>query len=130
MDEHALARSFAVGLGAARLAVGLGEVMATRRYLALLGGGGADDDAAALWLRMKGARDLVLAVLTLSVAGHDRRLAALTSTGVVIDTIDGIAVLADRGHSLRPAVHVLGGVLGLCVGAASAWAWATLDGRR
>lgn len=125
------ARTFALALGGARLVGGIVQVVAPGRFLAALGRPATRDQAGALvGFRMKGARDVALGLLTLGVGGRGERLAAVTSAAVVIDTIDGFAVAADRGRSLRPLVTWAGAPLGFAVGAAAAWAWGTLGRQR
>lgn len=114
---------FALGLAAARAGEGAIEVLAPDLFVGLIGTGRVSTaPGATLPWRMKGGRDLALGLATLAAAATGRRgvVGMLTGTGLVIDTVDGLAVLADDGASLRAPVHPLGGWGGIVIGVASA----------
>lgn len=117
---------FALGLALARVASGLVETMFPKLFLRVLGHRGAATDGAAMGFRMKGGRDLGIGLMTLGAAfaGERDQVATFTAAGVVIDTIDGLAVARDGGRSMRRPVFPAGAWLGYVVGAlAAAAAW-------
>lgn len=122
------ARTFAIGLGAARVGAGLVQVLLTRRFLTAIGAHQPVQPGTLLGFRMKGARDLALGVGTLSVARDDRALSRTCDAAVVIDGIDGIAVLADRRRTFGPPVGLVGGPAGLVVAVVASWAGRVLRG--
>lgn len=126
LDRQRLARTFTLALATVRVLAGSAEVLAPRAVLRLLGNADVDPSrspGAVLGYRMKGGRDVALGLGALLAA---RRGApserGWTEAAVVVDGLDGVAVLADSGQALRPWVARLGGPLGFAVGAAAAWA--------
>lgn len=124
--------AFALGLAGARVVSGVVETLFPKLFLRVLGTSGAATPGAALGFRMKGGRDLAVGVATLVAAarGDRRTVAGLTSTGIVIDLVDGLAVAADAGESLRRPVHPWGAWLGYVVAVGAGVAGVLLTPRR
>lgn len=120
--------AFALGLGFARVAGGLVEVLFPRLFLRVVGHRGSATDGAAIGFRMKGGRDLALGVATLAAATNGDRdgVANMTVLGVLVDAVDGLAVSRDDGRSLRAPVFPYGAWLGYAVAIAAGLASAVL----
>jgi hypothetical protein len=119
-----LARTFAVGLGVARVAACSVEVVAPGWFLRRIGRPEADTPSARQGFRMKGGRDVALGLCTLAAAGtgDDDALRAWTATAVLVDAVDGAAVHLDRGRSMRAPISGGGAWLGYAVAAGAAGA--------
>lgn len=117
-----VAIAFGLGLAVARVVAGTVEMLFPKLFLTALGKRGSATDGAALGFRMKGGRDLAIGLATLGAAamGDRSTFAQLTATGVIVDTVDGVAVARDEGRTLRRPVHPSGAWLGYAVGAAAA----------
>jgi hypothetical protein len=121
MKVDSLARATALELAAARVAIGVGTLFATRPALGALGFGETDASGYAM-ARMLGARDLALGALT--VASRDNRAALRTAAlaGAALDAGDAVAfALATRDPETRRAG--IGGLLAAGI-AAGAGFWA------
>ncbi len=117
-----LARRAAVGIGAGRVAIGLGTLLATDAALRVLGF--AEVGAAGRSLaRLAGARDLVLGVVTIAVRDDPAKLCAATRLGAALDAADAAAFSV----ALRDPATADAGARGVASGAAAALAgaWAT-----
>jgi len=116
-----LARRAALGIGAGRIAIGLGTLLATDPALRALGFAEVGAGGRAL-ARLAGARDLVLGAATIAVREDPRKLRAATALGAALDAADAVAfALAPRDPETAEA-----GVRGVLAGAgaALAGAWA------
>jgi hypothetical protein len=115
----------ALTLGAGRVALGTGALLATRPTLkALLFG---ETDAVGRGLaKLAGGRDLALGLLTLAARDDLAALRTLTLTAAVLDAADAASLsLAARDGDTRLAA--LGGVVsGAGAAIAGAWAWRRL----
>jgi Domain of unknown function (DUF4267) len=104
-DRHRnpLARDAAIGIAAARIAIGLGVLLATRRAIRGLGFSPRGESAALA--RMAGARDIALGALTLAAApDRDRlRLASLACAAVDAADAASFAAGAARGEGVERA---------------------------
>lgn len=116
------ARTFAVGLGAARIVAGAVEVLAPEVFLRRIGAVAPGSPGAQVGFRMKGGRDLALGLATMRAIGDDLRLARACDIAVVVDGIDGAAILLDDRRSFRGVVSGYGGLGGIAVMAVAAWA--------
>ncbi len=114
--------AFGLGLAVARVVAGAVEVLFPRLFLRVLGRRGTATDGAALGFRMKGGRDVAIGLATLGAAalGDRSAFAQLTAAGLLIDGVDGAAVAADEGRTLRRPVHPAGAYLGYAVAAGAA----------
>jgi Domain of unknown function (DUF4267) len=106
------ARNAVLAIGAGRVAIGLGTLLATRPALRLLGFPDPDAPAVALG-KLAGGRDVALGVVTL-LARDDRdslRAAALAGAGVdVADAVSlGLAGLRESGVARAGALGALSG---------------------
>ena len=117
-----MAIAFGLGLAVARVVAGAVEMLFPKLFLTALGKRGGATDGAALGFRMKGGRDFAIGLATLGAAamGDRSTFAQLTATGVIVDTVDGVAVARDEGRTLRRPVHPTGAWLGYAVGGAAA----------
>jgi hypothetical protein len=121
MKIDSLARATALELAAARVAIGVGTLFATRPALGALGFGETDAPGRAM-AKVLGARDLALGALTVASRGNRQALRAATLAGAALDAGDAAAfALAMRNPETRRA-----GVGGLLAAAAAAGAgfWA------
>lgn len=125
LDRVGMARLFVRGLGLARVGAGLVQAGAPRLFLDRVMDSPAPSATPAPAWRMKGGRDLALGLLALT-AGDDRALQRHAAAAVLIDGVDGLAVLADARAHLSSRVHPAGAVLGGVVAAAALWSAATL----
>jgi hypothetical protein len=116
----------ALALGAARTALGVGALFATRPTLRALLFGETDAVGRALG-KLAGGRDLALGLMTLSAREDPVLLRTLTLTAAVLDGADAFAFgLAARDPDSRLAG--LGGVVsGGGAALAGAWTWRRLD---
>jgi hypothetical protein len=100
---NALARDAAIGIATARIAIGLGALLATRR--AIRGLGFSPHGEIQALARMAGARDIALGALTLAAA-PDRdglRLASLACAAVDAADAASFAAGAARGEGVERA---------------------------
>lgn len=115
----------ALALGAGRVSLGVGVLLATRPTLRLLGFGETDPPGRAL-ARLAGGRDLALGLLTLAVRHNPAALRTVTLAGAVLDAADAAAL----GLSAREPDSRRAGLGGLASGGgaalAGAWAWRRL----
>lgn len=121
MKIDSIGRATALELAAARLAIGVGTVFATRPALGALGFGETDASGRAM-AKVLGARDLAIGALTVASRGDRRALRAATLAGAALDAGDAFAfALATRDPETRRA-----GVGGLLASGAAAGAgvWA------
>jgi len=119
------ARRLALAIGAGRMAMGAGILLATRPALRGMGFGTTDAAGEAL-AKLGGGRDLALGAMTL--AGHEDRRALRTAILVsgACDAADAIALgISARRPETRQAG--IGGVFaGGGAAAACLWAWRRL----
>jgi hypothetical protein len=116
-----LARQAALGIGAGRVAIGLGTLLATDPALRALGFATAGPQGRAL-ARLAGARDLVLGVVTIAVHDDPAKLRAATAFGAALDVADAVA-FSVATHDPETAEAGVRGLVGAAV-AALAGAWA------
>jgi len=116
-----LGRRLALGLGCARVVLGIGALFATRPTLKLLLFGETDSAGRAL-AKLAGGRDLALGLLTLAARDDVAALRTVTLAAATLDAADAFSLgLAARDGETRLAG--LGGVAS-GGGAALAGAWA------
>ncbi len=124
--QRRLARLVVTGLGATRLVEGVVESAAPGAFITRIGA--TDPGPGTLMgFRMKGGRDAGLGVMTLLSVGDDRALARLAVGAIVVDAVDGLAVVMDRGRTFGPPVQPMGAVLGFVTAGVAAWAARTLS---
>jgi hypothetical protein len=119
------AHRLALALGAARVGLGVGALLATGPTLkALLFG--ETDAVGRAFAKLAGGRDLALGLLTLAARDDRDVLRTLVLSGVVLDAADAVSLgLAARDGDTRLAG--LGGVAaGGGAALAGAWAWRRL----
>jgi hypothetical protein len=115
MKIEALARATALELAAARVAIGVGTLFATRPALGVLGFGDTDASGSAM-AKVLGARGLALGALTVASRGDRQALRAATLAGAALDAGDAVAfALATRDPETRRAG--IGGLLAAGVAA-------------
>lgn len=116
-----LARQAALGIGAGRVAIGVGTLLATEPGLRALGFGEVGAAGRAL-ARLVGARDLVVGIATIAVRDDPAKLHAATTLGVALDAADAVAFsIATRDPETADA-GVRGVVVAGAAVAAGAWA--------
>ncbi len=121
----ARARQVALGIGAARLGMGIGIFFATQPALRAMGFGPTDASGEAV-ARLGGGRDLALGALTL--AARDDRVAlrgALLITGAC-DLADAVAMGASARRPETRAAGIGGVLAGSAAAAACLWAYRRL----
>ena len=114
MDDVALARV----LGAGRVALGVGLLVAPGRFGRPWVGAAADRPGGQVALRGLGARDVLLGFIALHLAGHGQVAGRAAHACALADGVDFAATLAAR-RDLPPSA---GGVVALAGGAAVAGA--------
>lgn len=116
-----LGRQVALTLGAARVALGVGALFATRPTLKALLFGETDGVGRAL-AKLAGGRDLALGLLTLAARDDREALRTLVLAATVLDAADAFSL----GLSARDGETRLAGLGGVASGggAALAGAWA------
>jgi hypothetical protein len=120
-----LGRRVALTLGAGRVGLGVGALLATGPTLKALQFGRTDGTGRAL-AKLAGGRDLALGLLTLAVRDDAAALRTVTLAAAVLDGADAVSLgLAARDGDTRLAG--LGGVVsGGGAAIAGAWAWRRL----
>lgn len=120
-----LGRHLALTLGAARVALGVGALFATRPTLKVLLFGETDGVGRAL-ARLAGGRDLALGLMTFAARDDREALRTAVLAAAVLDAADAFSLgLAARDGETRLAG--LGGVVsGGSAALAGAWAWRRL----
>jgi hypothetical protein len=120
------ARQVALGIGASRVAMGIGIFFATQPALRALRFGPTDASGEAV-AKLGGGRDIAIGVLTLA-ARNDRK--ALRSALLLSSACDLADALALGVSARRPETRAagIGGVLsGGAATLAGLWAWRRLD---
>jgi len=119
------ARQVALGIGAARLAMGIGIFCATRPALRALRFGETDAQGEAL-AKLGGGRDLAIGAMTLAVRNDPAALRTTILLSSFCDAADAIAL----GISARKAETRTAGIGGILSGGAAAvaglWSWRRL----
>ena len=119
------ARQVALQIGASRVAVGVGALLATRPALRLLGFREPEATGTAL-ARLAAGRDIALGALTLAARDERRRLRTLLLASSACDVADavGLGLSARRPETRRAGI---GGILsGGGAAIAGFWAWRRL----
>jgi Domain of unknown function (DUF4267) len=119
------ARQAALALGAGRVAIGVGTLLATRPGLRALGFAETDATGTAL-AKVVGARDLALGLLTLAARDDREALRAATLAGAVLDSADAVAfglALGDPETRQAGRTGLLGATAAVLAGA---WAYRRL----
>ena len=119
------ARQVALQIGASRVAIGAGTLLATRPALRLLGFGEPEAAGTAL-ARLAGGRDVALGALTLAARDDGAKLRTLLLVSSACDIADAIGLgLSARSPKTRRAG--VGGILsGSAAAVAGLWAWRRL----
>jgi hypothetical protein len=121
-----LGRRAALGLGAARVGIGVGALFVTGPTLKALLFGETDASGRAL-AKLAGGRDLALGTLTLAARNEPTALRQLTFVAAILDAADALAFgLAAREPDTRLA-GLGGGASGAGAALAGLWAWRRLS---
>jgi hypothetical protein len=125
MDPRA--RKLALGIGASRVALGVGILFATRPALRRMGFGATDASGEAL-AKLGGGRDVALGAMTLACRDDRQALRTAILLSGACDAADALALgLSARRPETRQAG--IGGILaGGGAAAACLWAWRRLGG--
>lgn len=117
----ARARQVALRIGASRVAIGVGAVVATRPALKVLGFDQPEQTGMAL-AKLAGGRDIALGALTLAAHDDARKLRTLMLVSSACDVADAVGL----GLSIRYPETRRAGVGGIVSGSAAALAgfWA------
>jgi hypothetical protein len=119
------ARQTVLAIGAGRIAIGVGALLATRPALKALGF--AETDTAGLALgRIAGGRDVALGLLTLAAREDRKALRLVALAAAAVDASDAVTFsVAARDPAARRAG--IGGVVsGSAAAIAGTWAWRRL----
>jgi hypothetical protein len=121
----AKARQVALGIGASRVAMGVGIFLATQPALRALRFGSTDAQGEAL-AKLGGARDVAIGALTLTARDDAEALRRTILLSSACDVADAVALgLSARRPETRAAG--IGGILsGGAAAAAGFWAWRRL----
>jgi hypothetical protein len=121
----AKARQVALGIGASRVAMGVGIFLATQPALRALRCGSTDAQGEAL-AKLGGARDVAIGALTLTARDDAEALRRTILLSSACDVADAVALgLSARRPETRAAG--IGGILsGGAAAAAGFWAWRRL----
>ncbi|MGN6274384.1 MAG: DUF4267 domain-containing protein [Solirubrobacterales bacterium] len=121
----ARARQVALQIGASRVAIGVGALVATRPALKVLGFGEPEQAGMAL-AKLAGGRDVALGALTLAAHDDARRLRTLLLVSSACDVADAVGL----GLSARYPETRRAGLGGIASGSAAAiaglWAYRRL----
>jgi hypothetical protein len=121
-----LGRQAAVALGAGRIAIGVGTLLATRQALKPLGFGDTDAKGVAL-ARLAGGRDLALGALTIASRDDAPRLRALLLAGAALDSADAFTLGLAAAEPETRAGGFGGALSGLAAAALGCWAYRRLS---
>jgi hypothetical protein len=120
------ARQLALGIGASRMAIGLGILFATRPALRSMGFGSTDASGEAL-AKLGGGRDLALGAMTLAARDDRQALRAAILVSGACDAADALSL----GISARRPETRQAGIGGIVAGggaaAACLWIWRRLS---
>jgi hypothetical protein len=121
----AKARQVALQIGASRVAIGVGALVATRPALKVLGFGEPEQTGMAL-AKLAGGRDIALGALALAAHDDPRRLRTLLLVSSACDVADAVGLgLSARYPETRRAG--LGGIVsGSAAALAGLWAYRRL----
>ena len=124
-EPDAKARQVALGIGASRLAMGLGIFFATQPALRALRFGSTDAQGEAM-AKLGGGRDIAIGALTLAARNDPEALRTTILISSVCDLADAVALgVSTRRPETRAAG--LGGVIsGTAAAIAGLWAWRRL----
>jgi hypothetical protein len=115
-----IARTIAAGIGAVRVAIGIGMLIAPRASLAGLGFRGAEGPIIVI-TRLAGGRDVALGALALAALDDRRRLRELSLASAGVDAADAasfaIALIRREGPDVGAGVGVVTATQAAIVGA-------------
>ena len=119
------ARQIALGIGASRLAMGLGIFFATQPALRALRFGSTDAQGEAM-AKLGGGRDIAIGAMTLAARNDPGALRTTILVSSICDAADAIALgVATRNPDTRAAG--IGGILsGGAAAVAGLWSWRRL----
>lgn len=115
-----------LAIGAGRVAIGVGTLLATRPALRALGFTETDAAGSAL-AKVLGARDLALGVLTLAARDDRDALRAAALAATALDAADAVAFSFALGDPETRQAGVAGFVTAAAATLAGAWAWRRLS---
>lgn len=121
-----LGRQAALAIGAGRVAIGLGTLLATRPGLRALGFAETDATGTAL-AKVVGARDLALGLVTLAAREDRSALRAAALAGTALDAADAAAFSFALGDPETRQAGVTGLAGATAAVLAGAWAWRRLS---
>jgi uncharacterized protein DUF4267 len=123
MDRKA--RQVALAIGASRVAIGLGILLATRSALRALGFGAPNPGGEAL-ARLGGGRDVAIGALTLAARNDRQALRHALLVSSACDLADAIALGVSGRHPETRKAGIGGVLSGGIAAAAGLWAWRRL----
>jgi hypothetical protein len=121
----AKARQVALQIGASRVAIGVGALVATRPALKALGFGEPEQTGMAL-AKLAGGRDIALGALTLAAHDDARRLRTLLLVSSACDVADAVGLGLSVRHPETRRAGIGGIVSGSAAALAGLWAYRRL----
>lgn len=121
----AKARRVALQIGASRVAIGVGALVATRPALKALGFDNPERTGMAL-AKLAGGRDIALGALTLAAHDDARRLRTLLLASSACDVADAVGLGLSARHPETRRAGVGGIVSGSAAALAGLWAYRRL----
>jgi hypothetical protein len=116
------ARQIALGIGASRLAMGLGIFFATQPALRALRFGSTDAQGEAM-AKLGGGRDIALGVMTLAARNNPAALRTTILISSACDAADAIALGVSARRSETRAAGIGGILSGGGAAVAGLWSW-------
>jgi hypothetical protein len=116
------ARQVALGIGASRLAMGLGIFFATQPALRALRFGSTDAQGEAM-AKLGGGRDIALGVMTLAARNNRAALRTTILISSVCDAADAVALGVSARRSETRAAGIGGILSGGSAAVAGLWSW-------
>jgi hypothetical protein len=123
MDPRA--RQVSLGIGASRVAMGVGIFLATRPALRALGFGEVNAGGEAL-AKLGGGRDLAIGTLTLAARDDRRALRHALLVSSACDLADAVALGISARHPETRKAGIGGVLSGGAAAVAGLWAWRRL----
>jgi hypothetical protein len=119
------ARRLALAIGAGRVAMGFGILLATRQALPKMGFGATDASGEAL-ARLGGGRDVALGAMTLASRGDRQALRTAILVSGACDAADALSLGLSAGRPETRQAGIGGVIAGSGAAAACVWAWRRL----
>ena len=119
------ARQVALGIGASRLAMGLGIFFATQPALRALRFGSTDAQGEAM-AKLGGGRDIAIGAMTLAASNDPTTLRTTILLSSACDLADAVALGVSARHPQTRKAGIGGIVSGGAAAVAGLWAWRRL----